>query len=308
MFSPTNLNSQFDPEMTINSGQVFLWQRYGNLWYGVHGDHIFKISIFDKKSENYDKSSTIDNIDFYSSPSFDGWEKFVFRLDDNMNQIFEDLSKDVLMSKLIRKYFGLRLMRQDPFQCMISFACSSNTNIPMIRNMLNNLSRKFGKKLMLDEKIFYTFPKVERLYEASINEICSCHVGYRAKAIKSIVDGIIEESFDLDDLKFSSYVKAKEQLMKIYGIGNKIADCILLFSLEKLDAFPIDVWISRALSSYYYNLIENKLPYINNLEKKLTTNNYLLVSNAIRNYFGKYSGYAQQYLYYYVRNNEKRKW
>jgi N-glycosylase/DNA lyase len=308
MFSPTNLNSQFDPEMTINSGQVFLWQRYGNLWYGVHRDHIFKISIFDKKSENYDKSSTIDNIDFYSSPSFDGWEKFVFRLDDNMNQIFEDLSKDVLMSKLIRKYFGLRLMRQDPFQCMISFACSSNTNIPMIRNMLNNLSRKFGKKLMLDEKIFYTFPKVERLYEASINEICSCHVGYRAKAIKSIVDGIIEESFDLDDLKFSSYVKAKEQLMKIYGIGNKIADCILLFSLEKLDAFPIDVWISRALSSHYYNLIENKLPYINNLEKKLTTNNYLLVSNAIRNYFGKYSGYAQQYLYYYVRNNEKRKW
>jgi N-glycosylase/DNA lyase len=308
MFSSTNLNSQFDPEMTINSGQVFLWQRYGNLWYGVHGDHIFKISIFDKKSENYDKSSTIDNIDFYSSPSFDGWEKFVFRLDDNMNQIFDDLSKDVLMSKLIRKYFGLRLMRQDPFQCMISFACSSNTNIPMIRNMLNNLSRKFGKKLMLDEKIFYTFPKVERLYEASINEICSCHVGYRAKAIKSIVDGIIEESFDLDDLKFSSYVKAKEQLMKIYGIGNKIADCILLFSLEKLDAFPIDVWISRALSSHYYNLIENKLPYINNLEKKLTTNNYLLVSNAIRNYFGKYSGYAQQYLYYYVRNNEKRKW
>jgi N-glycosylase/DNA lyase len=308
MFSSTNLNSQFDPEMTINSGQVFLWQRYGNLWYGVHGDHIFKISIFDKKSENYDKSSTIDNIDFYSSPSFDGWEKFVFRLDDNMNQIFDDLSKDVLMSKLIRKYFGLRLMRQDPFQCMISFACSSNTNIPMIRNMLNNLSRKFGKKLMLDEKIFYTFPKVERLYEASINEICSCHVGYRAKAIKSIVDGIIEESFDLDDLKFSSYVKAKEQLMKIYGIGNKIADCVLLFSLEKLDAFPIDVWISRALSSHYYNLIENKLPYINNLEKKLTTNNYLLVSNAIRNYFGKYSGYAQQYLYYYVRNNEKRKW
>jgi N-glycosylase/DNA lyase len=294
--------------MTINSGQVFLWQRYGNLWYGVHGDHIFKISIFDKKSENYDKSSTIDNIDFYSSPSFDGWEKFVFRLDDNMNQIFEHLSKDVLMSKLIRKYFGLRLMRQDPFQCMISFACSSNTNIPMIRNMLNNLSRKFGKKLMLDEKIFYTFPKVERLYEASINEICSCHVGYRAKAIKSIVDGIIEESFDLDDLKFSSYVKAKEQLMKIYGIGNKIADCILLFSLEKLDAFPIDVWISRALSSHYYNLIENKLPYINNLEKKLSTNNYLLVSNVIRNYFGKYSGYAQQYLYYYVRNNEKRKW
>ena len=253
MFSPTNLNSQFDPEMTINSGQVFLWQRYGNLWYGVHGDHIFKICIFDKKSENYDKSSTIDNIDFYSSPSFDGWEKFVFRLDDNMNQIFEDLSKDVLMSKLIRKYFGLRLMRQDPFQCMISFACSSNTNIPMIRNMLTNLSRKFGKKLMLDEKIFYTFPKVERLYEASINEICSCHVGYRAKAIKSIVDGIIEESFDLDDLKFSSYVKAKEQLMKIYGIGNKIADCILLFSLEKLDAFPIDVWISK---SSFFTLLQ----------------------------------------------------
>ena len=308
MISHINLNSKFDPEMTINSGQVFLWQRYGNTWYGVYGDHILKISISDEGFKNYIKSSTIDKIEFYSFPPLDGWEKFVFRLDDNMNQIFADLSKDVLMSKLIRKYFGLRVMRQDPFQCMISFACSSNTNIPMIRNMLTSLARKFGNKLILDGKIFYTFPKVKRLYEASINEICSCHVGYRAKTIKSITEEIIKESFDLDDLRFSSYGKAKEQLMKIYGIGNKIADCVLLFSLEKLDAFPIDVWILRALFSHYYNIIETKLSYVNNTWKKLTTNRYLLISDAIRNYFGKYSGYAQQYLYYYIRNNEKRKW
>ena len=177
----------------------------------------------------------------------------------------------------------------------------------MIRNMLNSLARKFGNKLLLDGKIFYTFPNVERLYEASINEICSCHVGYRAKTIKSIAEEIIKESFDLDDLRFSSYEKAKEQLMKIYGIGNKIADCVLLFSLEKLDAFPIDVWILRALLSHYYNIFETKLSYINTAEK-LSTNKYLLISNAIRNYFGKYSGYAQQYLYYYIRNNGKRKW
>ena len=107
------------------------------------------------------------------------------------------------------------------------------------------------------------------------------------------------------------YNDAKEELLKIYGIGNKIADCILLFSLEKLEAFPIDVWIAKALSSHYgWLLSENKQEdkKWNKIGKKIDSNQYKILSETLRNYFGKYSGYAEQYLFYFMRQGEVRKW
>jgi N-glycosylase/DNA lyase len=99
--------------------------------------------------------------------------------------------------------------------------------------------------------------------------------------------------------------------LKVYGIGNKIADCILLFSLEKLESFPIDVWIARALSSYYgwlFSENKNKEKKEKKMDDKITFKQYNILSEAIRNYFGKYSGYAQQFLYYYMRQNASKKW
>jgi N-glycosylase/DNA lyase len=290
------LNSRFNPEISINSGQVFLWEKYENSWYGTYGNFILKFTISDKE------------VEFYSTPKFDNWQHFIFRLDDNIEEIFANFSNDSILLNLLKKYEGLRLIRQDPYQCMISFACSSNTNISMIGMMLKNLSQKFGIKKEIDNKTFFTFPTLENLYKASINELCSCSVGYRAKAIKSIAEKVITGALTVEELYRSNYDEARKILTSVYGIGNKIADCILLFSLEKTEAFPIDVWMGRAIFKYYYRLINKRNASIINANKKLSDNQYSILSEIMRNHFGKYGGYAQQYLFYHIRNLEMKKW
>ena len=290
------LDSRFNPEISINSGQMFLWEKHENSWYGTYGDYILKFSITDKE------------IEFYSTPKFDNWEHFIFRLDDNIEEIFAGFSNDLILLNLLKKYGGLRLMRQDPYQCMISFACSSNTNISMIRTMLKNLSMKFGIKKEIDNKIFFTFPTMKNLYNASINELCSCSVGYRAKALKSIAEKIATGDLTVDELYRSNYVDARRILTDVYGIGNKVADCIMLFSLEKTEAFPIDVWMGRAIFKYYKKIINKRNANFMRANKKLSDNQYSILSEIMRSHFGKYGGYAQQYLYYHIRNLELKKW
>jgi N-glycosylase/DNA lyase len=284
------LDSKFNPEISINSGQMFLWEKYKNSWYGTYANYILKFSI------------TKDEVEFCSTPKFDNWEYFIIR------NIFSNFSNDIILLKLLKRYTGLRLIRQDPHQCMISFACSSNTNISMIRRMLKNLSMKFGIKTRIDNKIFFTFPTMKNLYKASINELCSCSVGYRAKTIKSIAEKIVTGSLTIDELYRSKYDDARKTLTSIYGIGNKIADCILLFSLEKTEAFPIDVWMGRAIFMYYKRLIHNRKVTFMNGNKNLSDDQYSILSEIMRNHFGKYGGYAQQYLFYHIRNMKKRKW
>ena len=290
------LDSKFNPEISINSGQMFLWEKYKNSWYGTYANYILKFSI------------TKDEVEFCSTPKFDNWEHFIFRLDDDIRNIFSNFSNDIILLKLLKRYTGLRLIRQDPHQCMISFACSSNTNISMIRRMLKNLSMKFGIKTRIDNKIFFTFPTMKNLYKASINELCSCSVGYRAKAIKSIAEKIVTGALTIDELYQCKYDDARKTLTSIYGIGNKIADCILLFSLEKTEAFPIDVWMGRAIFMYYKRLIHNRKVTFMNGNKNLSDDQYSVLSEIMRDHFGKYGGYAQQYLFYHIRNMKKRKW
>jgi N-glycosylase/DNA lyase len=308
------LSSGFaNPEISVNSGQMFLWQRFGNSWYGVYGDHILKFSILGQHDKGPDK---YDNIEFFSFPEFKKWERHVFRLDDDIKNILSSFCNDLILSKAIGMYPGLRVLRQEPQQCIISFVCASNTNVSMIRRMLYNICRKFGDPVSVDGKEFFTFPKADRLNKATTNELLSCGVGYRVKAIKAVVDSIASKTIDIYDLKCAKYCASKQELLKIYGIGNKIADCILLFSLEKLEAFPIDIWITRALYLYYQQLLNEDKKENDNKERKLKMDKkyslhkhkYEILSHAARRYFGKYAGYAQQYLFYYMRQKAARKW
>ena len=298
-----SLNS-LNPEITVNSGQMFLWENYKNSWYGVYKSHILKFSLDHKNSSK----GTYDHLYFDSLPELDNWQQLVFRLDDDVNYISSCLTNDNMISQLFKKYSGLWLMRQDPFQCMISFACSSNTNIPRIRRMLKNLCRKFGIKREIDEKKFFTFPTTKSLAKASINELCSCGIGYRAKTIKSLTEKIIIGTLNIEELSRCKYDEAKEKLLGIYGIGNKLADCILLFSLEKTEAFPIDVWIARSIYSYYRALLNQESFKLDFKSTKLSPNKYNLLSKIMRQHFGKYAGYAQQYLYYHMRCSANKKW
>jgi N-glycosylase/DNA lyase len=284
------LYSSFDPVASINSGQVFLWEKHNNSWYGIHGDRVIKFTQYEGCFE------------FCSFPEDKSCDQKIFRLDDDIQKIFKEISHDPLVGRLARAYPGLRLIRQDPHQCLFSFVCATNTNIPMIRRMLYNMTRKFGRRTKVDGMEFFTFPSAADINKAAADELQDCGLGYRTKAIKAVADAIISGRLDFDSLKKTNYYESRKELLQIYGIGNKIADCALLFSLEKLDAFPIDVWIARALARHYSWL------YTIKFSDKIAPHQYEQLSEVVRRYFGKYAGYAQQYLYYYMRQAAGKKW
>jgi N-glycosylase/DNA lyase len=209
---------------------MFLWEQKDNSWYGIYGDKVIKFSASTTNFDSFTRSNKNATIQFSSHPEVEGWERNVFRVEDNIKKIISTISKDTLVYKAIRKYPGLRLMRQEPHQCIFSFVCASNTNMFMTRRMLRSLSKKFGYKVMFEGKEFYTFPSASSLNKASIDELQSCGVGYRAKAIKAVAKHIVSGSLDIDNLIRIKYHDAKEELSKVSGIGNKIVDCILLFS------------------------------------------------------------------------------
>ena len=268
---------------SINSGQVFLWEKNGTDWYGINGQDILKIN----------KNGVIKSI-LNSKTNF-------FRKNDNMQEIIKSISKDETVKKSVKQYEGLRIFKQDPFQCMISFIISSNSNIQKIKNSLEKISKKFGKKVKIQNKEFFLFPKPEKLANASIEEIKKCGVGYRAPFIKQASKMIVLKKINFKYLEKCDYEEAKKNICVIPGIGNKVADCILLFSLNKLEAFPLDTWMIKILEKYYSN--EFKIE-----TKTITTNQYDILHEKIVNYFGPYCGYAQQFLFKMERENYDKKW
>jgi len=283
-----SLLQHLDAELSINSGQEFLWERVGNKWYGIRGGSVVRFSAGESSS-------------LKSFPDGVSAEE-VFRLGDDMGAILGEISRDPLVKSLVAAYPGLRLMRQDAEQCLFSFLCASNTNIPMIRRMLRSLCARFGKQVRVDGQKFHTFPSAKVLDRATEAELRASGLGYRAKAIKAAAKEIAKGGLDLESLKKASYDDALVRLLEVYGVGPKIADCVLLFSLEKLDAFPIDVWIARALASHYDWLHGKKM------SDKLTARQYEDLSGEMRRYFGRHAGYAQQYLYYHMRQAAGKRW
>lgn len=269
-------------ENTIQSGQVFLWQNIDDYWYGVNGQNILKIN-----NQGKIKSFKKNKSDF-------------FRNNDNLEKIIKTISKDFTTKKAVKNYLGLRLMDQEPFQCMISFIVSSNSNIQKIKICLEKLSEKFGDNIEFDKKEFFVFPKPETLANAPIKEIMKCGTGYRSKFIQSAAKMVVDEKINFKELRKNSYSQTKDEICKVPGIGNKVADCIMLFSLNKLEAFPLDRWMIRILEKYYSNF---------HLETKtITEKQYELLHEKIVNYFGQYAGYAQQFLFKMERENFDKKW
>ncbi|MSV33710.1 MAG: DNA repair protein [Nitrosarchaeum sp.] len=270
-------------ENTINSGQVFLWTKQKEFWYGINGQDILKINNLGK-------------ITSYSNKKYD-----FFRNIDDIEKIIKSISKDKTTKIAVKKYLGLRLVRQDPFQCFISFIVSSNSNIQKIKSSLEKISIKFGKKIQFDNKELYIFPEPKKIANATIQEIQNCGVGYRAKFIIDAAKMVESRQIDFDQLKKSNYQNAKETILTVPGIGNKVADCILLFSLDKLEAFPLDRWMIRILKKYYLEKFELET-------KSITEKQYNTLHEKIVKHFGPYAGYAQQFLFKMERENYQKKW
>jgi N-glycosylase/DNA lyase len=276
-------NYTINVKNSINSGQVFLWKKNGDYWYGINGQDVLCVN----------KNGII--------RSYQNLNKGFFREKDNLDNIIKSISKDKIVRKAVKQYFGLRILRQDPFQCLISFIVSSNSNIPKIKSSLEKMTRKFGTKIEFKNQEFFLFPNPENLAKASINEIRNCGVGYRAKFIKEAANMTLLKKIDFEYLKKCNYYDAKKNICSIPGVGNKVADCIMLFSLNKLEAFPLDRWIIRILEKYYSERFHLKT-------KTITDKQYSILHEKIVNHFGPYAGYAQQFLFKMERENYQKKW
>ena len=276
-------NFAIDVDNSINSGQVFLWRKDGDYWYGVNGQDILKV----------DETGEI--------KSFQDRKTDFFRKKDNLGEIIMSISKDSTTKTAIEQYPGLRILQQDPFQCLISFIVSANSNIQKIKNSLGKISEKFGTKVRFQNKEFFLFPKPEKLAQASIDEIKQCGVGYRAQFIKDASTMVFQKKIDFEYLNKCEYDTAKEKICSIPGVGNKVADCVLLFSLNKLEAFPLDRWMIRILEKYYSDEFQIET-------KTITEKQYIVLHEKVVNHFGPFAGYAQQFLFKMERENYQKKW
>ncbi|MEE9198260.1 MAG: DNA glycosylase, partial [Dehalococcoidia bacterium] len=212
--------------------------------------------------------------------------RYYLRLDDDLPRIYSRISMDDRMRRAISRFHGLRLLRQEPWECLLSFILSINSNIGRIGVSIETLCRRLGGKLELNDQVRYSFPIPQQVVGVGEAGLRLMGMGFRAKYMAETARIIGEDGYDLDGLRELSYEDAKRELMAFPGVGDKVADCVLLFSLDKLESFPIDRWVRRAVEEWYLG-------------------GESASDEAIRewalHYFGPYAGYAQQYLFHLRR-------
>ena len=279
----------FNLGFTLCCGQVFRWEKKGEWWYGVVKGKVFKIRQRGHELE-------FENID----------EDFIrdyFGLNEDLEKIANQIAKDRNIKEALKEFKGLRIVRQDPWECLISYICATYKNISAIKHMLLNLSQKFGEKVTFNGNEFYTFPVPARLATATSADLKKCGLGYRVSYVYETAKKVHENVFDFERLRNLPYEKAKKELANFPGVGLKVADCVLLFSLGKLEAFPVDVWIKRAILKFYSKHFSSD--FLEKIgEKSLTSSQYAKLNMFGRSYFGEYAGYAQEYLYHHQRTQQ----
>ena len=217
-----------------------------------------------------------------------------FDLNNNYEEIKNKLSKiDDNMKKSIEYGYGIRILNQDLFECIISFIISANNNIPRIKGIIERLSKKCSRRIIYNEKEYYLFPSVSELSKLSVEDLRSLGLGFRDIRVFNTCKKIKEKVVDLDKLKeMKNSDEIREELLKLDGVGPKVADCIMLFSLKRYDVFPIDVWVRRVMNDLYIH---------NENEEKVNKKEILKIANKL---YGNICGLAQQYLFYYRREND----
>lgn len=268
----------FDLEQTFDCGQCFRWEKENGGYFGVAKNRALLIT---KEANRFVlHGTTLDDFN-------EIWRDY-FDLDRDYTKIKTTLQKDKVMKDAIAFGGGIRLLNQEPFECLISFIISASNNIPRIKKIINLLCENFGEKRTYLGRTFYTFPTAEKLSSLDLLDLGVIRAGFRDKYILSAAKAVACGMLDLEALKNSSLDYAKAELLKLFGVGTKVADCILLFSLNKYQSFPVDVWIKRIMEHCYF-------------DKEVPKD---VVSAFAEQKFGEYSGFAQQYLFYWARENK----
>jgi N-glycosylase/DNA lyase len=209
-----------------------------------------------------------------------------FRLKDDMKLIYGKIIRDKFMLDAVTELYGLRLTLSDPWEALVCFICSINNNLRNIKCIIGNLSRMFGEKVEVGDKYFYSFPDISSILKADFRALRECKLGFRTDYLKNAANAC-SDKIDLTSISSLSYLDGRMELMRIKGIGEKIADCVMLFAYGRLESFPVDVWVRRTMSKVYFQ------------NKKITDNK---IREFARCYWNGYAGYAQQYVYWHGRN------
>jgi len=294
----------FDVGHTLESGQSFRWREKGGWWYGVLREGVVKVK---QEGDSLVCVSSSDELNSRTLFHYLG-------LEDDLERILASIMKDEKITDAVHAFYGLRILKQDVWECLLSFAIATNSNIPRITGMVSNLARTFGPTTEFEGETYSLFPEAAVLAEAPLSELAACGLGYRTRFVKGIAEAVSAGRLNLEELLLHDYGRARDLLMEeilgkktLMGIGPKVADCVLLFSCEKPSAFPIDVWIARSLDSYYPHLFDDdlktRLSQVVRGKTSLSVTTYNRLSECARSYFGEFAGYAQQYLFHFERSH-----
>ncbi|WAI01988.1 DNA glycosylase [Methanogenium organophilum] len=266
---PLNLDA------TLSCGQLFRWKKREDTWEGVADSRFITIRQ-DCGSLYYTGCSEAFLISY-------------LHLDCPHDAIVSGFSCDAHIMDAVRCTGGLRIVRQNPWECLISYICAQNANIPFITRMIENLCRAAGKPITApDGVVRYAFPTPEALSTLTLEEIRGCTLGYRAPYVYKTAAAIAADPAWADRIREMPFEEARRALMVYPGIGPKVADCVLLFGFQKYESFPVDTWM---------RMIMHRLYGIGDPEKSFTPAEYERIRRFAQEHFGPYAGYAQEYLF-----------
>ena len=272
--------SDFELSNVFDCGQCFRWDKVSeNSYIGVACG---KALLVEKASDSIILHCT-------SAEDFNRIWRVYFDLERDYTDIKNTLCSDAVLKEAVAFGKGIRILNQEPFEALISFIISASNNIPRIKGIITRLCENFGEEISYMDKTYYTFPTAERLARETPESLSVIRAGFRDKYIIDAAKKVYNGEICLDNIRLMKTVDAKAELMKINGVGNKVADCALLFGFGKCDCFPTDVWIKRIMEHCYFDGAETSIKTI--------------LQYAEANFAGL-GGFAQQYLFYWARENK----
>jgi len=274
---------------TLESGQSYLWRREdGRMYEDAPDGQPWYYTVID--GEVLRVRRTAEAIEWESTADAEETVRTLLRLGDDLPAIFEGAPDDPLLTESYDYARGLRLVDDPPFPTLIAFICSQQMRVARIHSMVTTLAREYGDAIEFEGRTYHAFPSPNRLAAATEAELRDLGLGYRAPYVVRTAEMVADGEAHPRDAEGLPYEEAREELTQFVGVGDKVADCVLLFSLGYLEAVPLDTWIKTAVADYY---------------PECDGGNYRETSRAIREAFGgEYAGYVQTYVFHYLRTRD----
>ncbi len=299
------LSGGLDLYLTLESGQTYLWRRDdGEMYSGEREPGVWYTTVVEGEVVRVRQRDN--RLEWESTTDADPLVRRLLCLEDDLEAIVADAPEDPLLREAYGTHRGLRLVEDPPFGCLIAFICSAQMRVRRIHGMVSTLAREYGDALEWNGRTYHAFPAPAELARATEAELRDLGLGYRAPYVVRTAEMVASGEAHPEDARGLPYEEAREYLTRFVGVGEKVADCVLLFSLGFDEAVPLDTWIKTAIEEYY---------------PECDGGNYAETSRAIRERFGvsasdtsadssdtsdggQYAGYAQTYVFHHLRTGE----